>query len=210
MTADQRKIFDKVFRELTKTGLLLLVDSVLPSVTTLVTNQSIKGSWWGHKDSQTIFVVSRMLEDHTDVLIMKLVSKKVTFVHRDLWQQIYSVGVARDVWQMKNLSVEAKRLLKKIDQVGFLETNKLDKSLGGKAADVARELEDRLLVHSEQIHTSSGAHAKILESWEAWAKRVGFKVRAKDAAAARRDIEERFASVANSDCAMLPWMKASK
>jgi hypothetical protein len=207
VTVDNRKIFDEVFRRLTHDGLLLLFDSFLPSVTTIITKQKIKGTWWSHADSHTIFAVSEMLEDHVDVLITKLISNKVTFVHRELWQSVYSVAVARDEWQLKGLSSEAKKLLKKLDQIGFVETNKLNKSITVKPGDVARELEARLLLHSQQVHTTSGAHAKMLETWNAWAKRVGFKVRAKDAAAARVYLEQRVLSIENGNSATLPWSK---
>lgn len=210
MTADIKKIFDDVFRRLSSDGLLLLSDSFLPSVTTIVTKKRIKGSWWSHPDSQTIFSVSEMLEDHPDVLVIKLISNKVTFVHRELWQRVYSIAVARDDWQLKGLSSEAKRLLKKLDQVGFFETNKLDKSFGLKPGDIARELEARLLLHSQQVHTSSGAHAKLLETWTAWAERIGFKVRAKDSAAARVYLEQRVMSIENGSSATFPWSKYFK
>jgi hypothetical protein len=207
VTVDQRKIFDDVLRRLSADGLLLLSDSSLPSVTTIVTKQKIKGSWWSHPEGQTIFVVSEMLEDHPDVLIAKLISNKITFVHRELWPAVYSVGVARDDWQLKGLSTAATRLLKKLDEIGFLETNKLDKSVGVKPGDVARELEARLLLHTQQVHTSAGAHAKLLETWNAWAKRIGFKVRAKDSAAARLYLEERVMSLENGNRGTLPWSK---
>ena len=205
VTVDKRKIFDEVFRRLSVNGVLLLFDSSFPSVTTIVSKQRIKGSWWSHADAQTIFEVCEMLEDHPDVLVIKLISNKVTFVHRELWQRVYSVAVARDEWQLKGLSPAAQRLLKKLDQSGFLETNKLDKSFGSKPGDIARELEARLLLNSQQVHTSSGAHTKRLETWNAWAKRIGFKVRAKDSAAARLYLEQRVMSIGSR--ATLPWSK---
>ena len=104
MTADLRKQFDEVFLQLQKFGLLLLWDSDLPNVTRLVANEKVSGSWWSHKTAHRIFAVSEMLEDHPDVLIMKLVSNKVTFVHRELWGRVYSIGVAREDWQLKKLS----------------------------------------------------------------------------------------------------------
>ena len=130
MTADKTKEFDKVFLQLQKSGLLLLSDSNLPSVSGLVTNEKIRGSWWAHKEAQTIFTVSEMLEDHRDVLITKLISEKVTFVHRELWDRIYSIGVAREDWQLKNLSPAAKLLLKAVDAEGWLQTNKVGKKFG--------------------------------------------------------------------------------
>ena len=210
MTVDKRKIFEDVFRRLSSDGLLLLADSSRPSVTTIVTKQKIKGSWWSHPDGQTIFAVSERLEDHPDVLITKLISQKITFVHRELWQTVYSIGVAHDDWQMQRLSTEAKKLLKRLEKAGFLESNRLDISVGAKPGDVVRELEARLLLHAEQVHTSSGAHAKILETWEAWAKRVGFKVRAKDSAAARLYLEQRVMSIENGNRDTLPWSKYLK
>src|SRR5689334_17443810 len=118
MTANSRKQFDEVFLQLEKFGLLLLADSNLPSVTTLVAGEKISGSWWSHKAAQQIFVVSERLEDHKDVLILKLISNKVTFVHRKLWGHVYSIGVAREEWQLKKLSPGAKRLLKALDDEG--------------------------------------------------------------------------------------------
>ncbi|HET9712155.1 MAG TPA: hypothetical protein VFP64_09755, partial [Pyrinomonadaceae bacterium] len=166
MTADIRKQFDKVFLQLRELGLLLLSDAHLPSVSGLVTGEKLRGSWWAHKQAQTIFAVSEMLEDHRDVLITKLISDKVTFVHRELWGRVYSIGVAREDWQLKNLSPAAKLLLKTVDDEGSLETNKLGKKFGAKPADTARELELRLLVHAEQKHSESGAHTKVLETWD--------------------------------------------
>src|SRR5215216_463658 len=137
------KLFDKVFLQLHEFGFLLLTDPSLPSVSRLVANTHVRGSWWSHKSAQQIFTVSEMLEDHPDVLIVKLVSEKVTFVHRDLWGHIYSIGVAREDWQLKNLTPGAKQLLEALDAEGCLQTNKL-KKIRPKPGDAARELERRL------------------------------------------------------------------
>ena len=138
MTAGPRKEFEKVFLQLEKFGLLLLSDSSLPNVATLVAGEKVSGSWWSHKAAQRIFVVSETLEDHADVLILKLVSNKVTFVHRELWEQIYSIGVAREDWQLSKLSPVAKRLLKTLDDQRSLVTNNLGKEFGPKPAETAR------------------------------------------------------------------------
>src|SRR6185369_10572145 len=207
MTASSRKQFDEVFQKLEKLGLLLLSDVNLPSIATLVAGEKVSGSWWSHKAAQRIFAVSELLEDHTDVLIMKLVSNKVTFVHRELWGHVYSIGVAREDWQLKNLSPVAKRLLKALDDEGVLQTNKLGKDFGPKPADTARELESRLLLHANQIHTESGAHAKVIETWGHWARRAGFRASAKSPAAARRFLEQRIAEM-NAEFGgngKLPW-----
>ncbi len=207
MTAGLRKQFDEIFQKLERLGLLLLSDANLPSVATLVAGEKVSGSWWSHKAAQRIFAVSELLEDHSDVLIMKLVSNKVTFVHRELWEHIYSIGVAREDWQLENLSPVAKQLLKSLDDQGSLQTNQLGKEFGPKPANTARELESRLLLHASQMHTESGAHATVIETWPTWAQRAQFRVRAKNPAKARHFLEQRLAEM-NEECGgkgKLPW-----
>jgi hypothetical protein len=207
MTAGSRKQFDEVFQQLQKVGLLLLSDANLPSVATLVAGEKVSGSWWSHKAAQRIFVVSELLEDHTDVLVMKLVSNKVTFAHRELWGHIYSIGVAREDWQLKKLWPVAKQLLNALDDQGSLQTNKLGKEFGPKPADTARELESRLLLHASQMHTESGAHATVIETWPKWAERARFRGMAKNPATARHFLEQRLAEM-NEEFGgkgKLPW-----
>src|ERR1700752_2797363 len=207
MTVGTAKELEKVFRQLEKVGLLLLSDSSLPNVAALVAGEKVSGSWWSHKAAHRIFTVSEMLEDHPDVMIMKLVSNKVTFVHRELWGRVYSIGVAREDWQLRKLSPVAKRLLKELDAKGWLQTNKLGKEFGPKPGETARELESRLLLHANQIHTESGAHAKVIETWDTGAARPGLRARAKSPAAARQFLEQRLAEM-NEEFGgkgQLPW-----
>jgi len=60
----------------------------------------------------------------------------------------------------------------------------------GSPGDAARELERLVLVHSEEIHTRSGAHAKRLETWERWAERTGFQGEKMTPAQAKELLEE--------------------
>jgi hypothetical protein len=128
-------------------------------------------------------------------------------VHRELWGHIYSIGMAREEWQLKGLTARAKLLLETLDAEGTLQTNKLGKSFGPKPSEIARELEGRLLVHANQIHTASGKHAKVLETWQTWADSAGFRARAKNPSTARRFLEQRLAEL-NTDFGghgELPW-----
>lgn len=201
------KHFDKVFLQLREFGFLLLTDPSLPSVSRLVADAPVRGSWWSNKNAQQIFVVSEMLEDHPDVLMVKLISEKVTFVHRDLWGHIYSIAVAREDWQLKNLTPAAKQLLEALDAECVLQTDKL-KKIGPKRGDATRELELRLLLHANQIHTESGAHAKVIETWDTWAERAKFRAQATDPAAARRFLEKRLAEINTNfgGKGRLPWL----
>lgn len=207
MTANVRKQFEKVILQLEKFGMLLLSDSSLPSVSRTIAGDGFRGSWWVHKDAHKIFAVSQMLEEHPDVLVVKLVSSKVTFVHRALWGSVYSIGMARESWQLKNLSPEARLLLKTLDEKETLQTNKLAKSFGLKPGETARQLELRLLIHAQEVHTEVGAHAKVLETWDAWARRAGFRGRRKKPSTARHNLEQVLAEMNKSfgAAARLPW-----
>lgn len=158
--------------------------------------------------AQIIFQVNERLDDHKDVLITKLVSGKVTIVHRKLWPEILAIGLAREPWQLKNLSDSARWLLQTIDERGSVTTDKLPPLPGNaKVGDAARELEKKLLINGGQIHTVSGAHAKVLETWPHWARRVSFKSPNLPVAEARKALEERLLKLNQefSAAAKLPW-----
>lgn len=206
MTVVTDKNFVKVFNKLKEIGFLLVSGSEIPDVRTLITGGSSKGSWWADKAAHKIFAVNELLEDHPDVTITKLISGKVTFVHRKLWHKLFAVASSREDWQLRGLSAPAQLLLRELDQQGSLFTHKLPKS-GPKPGETARELEQRLLIHSEQIHTESGAHAKLVETWENWANRVNFKYRQLNPSIARHFLEKRLSEVNEeySGTGRLPW-----
>ena len=207
MTADTNKYFTQVFQQLEKLGLLLVSGSEIPDVRSLITNKQSKGSWWADPQAQLIFDVNQLLEDHPDVTITKLVSRKVTFVHRQLWDQLFAVANAREDWQLNKLSTDAATLLKYVDKNGSIRTDEVDKAGKKKTGDVTRELEQRLLVHSDQIHTETGAHAKVIETWMHWAKRVKLKRRNLTVATARHLLERRLKEINEtfSGHGKLPW-----
>jgi hypothetical protein len=157
---------------LARHGLLLLSDAALPSVTGMVAGGPVRGSWWGHPQGRAMFAAATELAEHPDVAAAKLVNGKVTFVHRRLWPALRAVGAGREPWQMDGLSAAARRLLDRVEREGTLRT---DEAPGSK--DAARELEGRLLIHADQVHTERGAHARVLESWTSWATRVGARDR---------------------------------
>lgn len=190
MTANPVAKFTEVFTSLRSNGLLLVTDQAFPSVATLVTGTSIRGSWWSHPMAHTIFAVNEMLEDHKDVLITKLLCGKVTFVHRKLWPQIYAVANACEDWQTRGLSTAAKALFKRVQSDGSLDTSQLPAVHRKKAGTLARELEIKLLIYSKQIHTQSGSHAKIIETWNHWADRVRLKNRLLEPQSARRSLKK--------------------
>lgn len=157
----QAALRQRILHDLERWGLLLLQDPKLPSVVTIIVGEPVRGSWWAHPKGGTIFNVFGEIEDHPDVLTAKLIAGKVTLVHRRQWRALATIGLARERWQMRTLTPEARRLLETVDGHGRVRAS-------GKAAKL---LEQALLVASELVHTESGAHALELTSWKAFARR---------------------------------------
>jgi hypothetical protein len=168
--------FRQVLQQLRKFGLLLESDTRLPSVTTLFAGGPIRGSWWSHARAQEIFEGLNKLADHRDVLFTKLVSGKVTLVHRRLWPGLLSIAVSREAWQTRALTPAAGYLLRLVNAEGSISANEVPwpkRFQSVKIGDAVRELEHRLLIHAEEFHSDTGAHAKRLERWQRWAERRG-------------------------------------
>ena len=174
-SADVARLSDALERR----GLLLLQDPVFPSAAAIVAGERIRGSWWGHPAGHRIFAAVSELDDHPDVATAKLVSGKVTFVHRTLWPALIAVGRARDAWQLRGLNAAARGLLARVDAETTVRAS-------GKAAAA---LERALLVASRQVHTDSGKHALALSTWTAFAKHRGVALRRRAPARARAALE---------------------
>jgi hypothetical protein len=153
---------EDLFDRLQEFDLLLDTDPKFPSVTGLTVGDTGGRSWWAHPQAKQMYGLSCALRDHPDVLMVKLISGKVTFIHRPLWPAIVAIGISQEPWQMDELSKEAKALLKKTDRQGEIESS----------GDPVRELEARLLVHATSVHTERGFHMKEVQSWAAWARSV--------------------------------------
>ena len=181
-------------------GLLLAADATLPSVATIVAGEPVHGSWWAHPKSHAIFAASSALARHPDAMAIPLISRKVTFVHRRLWPALLAVAQACEPWQTKGLSPQARALFTRVEQAGELQTS----------GEAVRELERRLLVKTQQVHTERGSHAKVVERWDRWARRVGVAP-LEDVAAARRALEAAADALASPRGARstLPWARRS-
>lgn len=192
MSTKSRDYYQEVFGELKKWGLLLESDSKLPSVCTIITGEPMRGSWWSHPLAQTIFQVNERLDDHPDVLIAKLLAGKVTFVHRKLWRELLAVATSKEAWQMRNLPDAAQKVLKFVANAGTVRSDELTIGTTGRKElnESVRILERRLLIHSAQVHTESGAHAKVLESWESWAAPLKLKAGEITVAKAKKRFEQ--------------------
>ncbi len=165
-----------VTREFKRLRIILESDQKFPSVVTLIMGESVKGSWWSHPESRKIWRVLNRFHAHHDVLTTRLISGKVTFIHRSLWPDFIAIGTSKQDWQITSLSPQARTLLKLVEKRGEIRTD--DPSWRGSQAksiaDATRELERKILLHSEEVHTAKGFHAKVLRSWKRWSHEVKF------------------------------------
>jgi hypothetical protein len=138
----------------------------------------MRGSWWSHAKGSEIFHTAGALADHAEVMTTKLISGKVTFIHRRLWPALMAIGRAREPWQVAGLTAAARSLLDRVDREGHVRASGLP----------ARQLEKKLLVASSEVHTESGAHAIELMTWPAFAKQTRSSLPQISVAAAREKL----------------------
>jgi len=171
----------KLKAALEKYGLLLLQDKKLPSAVGIITGETVAGSWWSHPRAHEIF---RELEKLDDVLAVKLIGGKVTFVDKRLQPAVAAIGRSREPWQMRGLTSDAKKLLARVDREGNVQAT-------GAAS---KQLQLRLLVNAREEHTESGKHVTVLESWPAVSMPVD---------AAKKQIEHAAEAIGARE--LLPW-----
>src|ERR1700730_17819761 len=112
--------YDSVLTELKRCGVLLMTDNRLPNFVSIIIEEPIKGSWWGHPKGKEVFHILERLHDSEEATTAKLVAHKVTFIHKDLWPALAAVGASGEAWQMEHLSDVAKDLLKRVEHDSIL------------------------------------------------------------------------------------------
>lgn len=206
------RTLSRVKREFAAHGLLLRADPTLPSVAGLVAGAPIRGSWWSHPLAHPIYDACQALERDPDAILVKLVAGKVTYVHRRLWPALLAIGTAAERWQTRGLPASARSLLRSVEAEGIVRTDALQSRAphGAKLGAAARELEARLLVYADEVHTESGAHAKQLEAWPHWSARMGVRAEPGGAGPARDRLDAAVRAYAGSGWrdGLLPWRVA--
>jgi hypothetical protein len=57
----------------------------VPNLAAVIAGEGIRGSWWAHKKSREIYLVTRGVRESDQILVCRLLEGKVTYVHRRLW-----------------------------------------------------------------------------------------------------------------------------
>ncbi len=163
---------DDALRMLRERGLLSLTSAGPgPSLVETVVGGPVRGSWSEHPSSKLIFEVIAEIEASPEVLVLRLVGGKVTFLHRALWPAL--VRIARDPGRVAEatarLSPCALRLVSDVEERGEVRLDELARQPSWPPErDLARagkELETAFLVHGVSIHTGRGRQSISLRSW---------------------------------------------
>ena len=103
-----------------------------------------------------------------------------------------AIATSHEPWQTNGLSDDARKL--------FDVVKRRDTRTSGTAA---RELQERLLVHADQVHTEGGKHEIELHAWSRVARMRGVEPAAQDAAARIEAAVESIGGKVTS----LPWRR---
>lgn len=157
----------KISKLLQKNKILLLQDKSFPNIVSKIVNEKISGSWWGHPLANPIYNGLNWLEHNQNVLLIKLLDGKVTYVHESLFSDFYSiVSQARD-WQLSKLKSDELNLLKYVSKKNKVLSD--DPKLKELVVDSKKSfsvLEKKLLLYSSEEHTESGKHIKEFLPWK--------------------------------------------
>jgi hypothetical protein len=64
----------------------------VPNLAAVITGEGIRGSWWAHKKSREIYLVTRGVRESDQVVVCRLLEGKVTYVHRRLWPALVRIS----------------------------------------------------------------------------------------------------------------------
>ena len=163
---------DDALRLVRERGLLTLTAAGAgPSLAEAIAGEPVKGACSAHPAGERIFEIATALEASPEVLALKLVGGKMTFLHRALWPAL--VRIARDPGRVAEalelLSPGAARLHAEVERRGEVRLDELAREPAWPPerdlARAAKELETALLVHSASVHTERGRQAIALRSW---------------------------------------------
>src|SRR4029078_5824162 len=117
-----------------------------------------------------------------------------TVVHRRLWRDLLAVGSSGEPWQARGMSSAARALRQRVE-----ESHGPIRASGG----AVKELESRPLAVTQEVHTESGRHETMVESWPAGGARGGGKP-ARSLAAARDALGQAALGI-GAPATALPW-----
>lgn len=67
-----------------------------PNLAEAVAGEQIHGNWWKHQKGRAIFEATRAARDSDQILVCRLVSGKISYVHRRLWPALVRLAKSLD------------------------------------------------------------------------------------------------------------------
>lgn len=67
---------------------LVSAKGAAPRLTEAIIGGPIQGSWWAHPKNRHIYAVLQVVTESEQVLVCRLISGKITLVHRRLWPSL--------------------------------------------------------------------------------------------------------------------------
>lgn len=200
----------EIEQALERYGLLLQHDRELPSVTLIVAGEPIRGSWWGHPLGHAIYDLLDGFGEQSGQLEAKLIDGKVTYVHRRLWPAFFALARHELEARLAKLPATTVALFRHVESHGPIRADALPPALASAPRELTksiRALETALLVHSDSIHTGSGAHVKLLHTWPQWcsARQIRVPAVAIDDATAELDRALSALSAGTGRKPKVPW-----
>lgn len=205
----------EIEQALERYGLLLEHDKELPSVTLLVAGEPIRGSWWGHELGHYIYDLLGELDERSGSLATKILDGKVTYVHPRLWPAFLSVADDPDPARRAGLSRETLSLLDCVQKHGPVraDADVIPAALGNTRdrSKAIRALETRLHIHTDSLHTESGAHVKVLQTWAHWRAAHGAAASTMNVADGKSELDRAVAGLcgASTRRPKVPWSRSS-
>lgn len=176
-------------------GLLLVQDRHLRNAIEILVAAPVAGSWWSHPEGKRIYAVLEAVTAHADVLVAKLIARKLTLIHRRMWPAFLTVANAREPWQLRPLSAAAALTFTALDG---------RRAMVEPSPAATKELELSLLAHGERVHTPAGKHVTRLEPWSRWAVRAGCEPAPMTILEAKHELQSAVMRLGGSPD-LLPW-----
>ena len=64
----------------------------MPNLAEAVVGAPIRGSWWAHPESQSIYSTAEAVCASSEILVCKLINEKITYVHQRLWPALVKLA----------------------------------------------------------------------------------------------------------------------
>ena len=68
----------------------------VPNLAEVIAGEPIRGSWWSHPQSHTIYSIFQAVRANPAVIVCRLVDGKITYVHERLWPAVACLAAELD------------------------------------------------------------------------------------------------------------------